>query len=173
VFLPNSGMFEELRFFARGRTFRAFGTPWGKTGMMICRDFLHLNAHYLLFADGAEISITISAAPGRGVAGEKGFATSRMWEVMGETAARLTTSIVIYCNRTGFEDGADFAGGSFVFGPTGNLVAQAAYAEPDFILAEINPDDIRKARAIATFKRDDRPEVTLANLERIVHRDED
>ena len=173
IFLPNSGMFEELRFFARGRTVRAFETPWGRAGLLICRDFLHLNAHYLLFAGGAGISITISAAPGRGVAGEDGFATSRMWEVTGEAVARLTTSVVVYCNRSGFEDGAAFAGGSFIFDPFGNLVARARYGESDFLLAEIDPADIRRARRAMTFKRDDRPEVTLANLERIVHRDED
>lgn len=173
VFLPNSGMFEELRFFAQGRTFRTFGTPWGRAGMLVCRDFLHLNSHYLLFADGAEISITISAAPGRGVSGDDGFATSRMWEAMGETVSRLTTSFVIYCNRVGFEDGAAFAGGSFVFDPFGRRVAQASYFDPDFLLVEIDPADIRRARQTMTFKRDDKPEVTLANLERIVHRNED
>ncbi len=173
VFLPNSGMFEELRFFARGRDVRAFGTPWGRTGMLICRDFLHLNAHYLLFADGAEISITASAAPGRGAEDEAGFATSRMWELMGETIARTTGSVVVYCNRVGVEDGATFAGGSFVFDPFGRRVAQAPYADSSFLLAEIDPAGIRRARQAMPLKRDDRPEVTLANLERIVHRDED
>jgi predicted amidohydrolase len=173
VFLPNSGMFEELRFFAQGRNIRAFDSPWGRAGMLICRDFLHLNANYLLFADGAEISITISAAPGRGVAGEKGFATSRMWELIGETVARLTTTAVIYCNRVGFEDGAAFAGGSFIFDPFGNKVAQAPYFDPAFLLAEIDPGDVRKARKAMTYKRDDKPEVTLANLERIVRGYED
>jgi len=173
VFLPNSGMFEELRFFAQGRNIRAFDSPWGRSGMLICRDFLHLNANYLLFADGAEISITISAAPGRGVAGEKGFATSRMWELIGETVARLTTSVVIYCNRVGFEDGAAFAGGSFIFDPYGHKVAQAPYFDPAFLLAEIDLGDIRKARKAMTFKRDDKPEVTLANMERIVRSYED
>ncbi len=173
IFLPNSGMFEELRFFARGRTIGTFETPWGRAGLLICRDFLHLNAHYLLLAGGAEISITISAAPGRAAAGEDGFATSRMWEVTGEAVARLSTSFVVYCNRAGFEDGAAFAGGSFVYDPFGNLVVRAAYGRPDFVLAEIDPADIRRARRALTFKRDDRPEVTLANLERIVHRDED
>jgi len=173
VFLPNSGMFEELRFFARGRSFRAFETPWGRAGLLICRDFLHLNAHYLLFAAGTGLTIAVSAAPGRGVEGREGFASSRLWEVTGEAAARLTTSFIVYCNRAGFEDGAAFAGGSFIFDPFGNLVARAAYVEPDFLTAEIDPADIRRARRAMTFKRDDRPEVTLANLERIVHRDED
>jgi len=172
VFLPNSGMFEELRFFARGRDVRAFGTPWGRTGLLICRDFLHLNSHYLLFADGAEISLTASAAPGRGAAGPDGFATSRMWEIMGETVARTTGTVVVYCNRVGIEDGAVFAGGSFVFDPSGRPAARAPYVDSAFVLAEIDPAAVRRARQAMPLKRDDRPEVTLANLERIVRRDE-
>jgi len=173
VFLPNSGMFEELRFFAQGRNIRAFDSPWGRAGLLICRDFLHLNSNYLLFADGAEISITISAAPGRGVAGKNGFATSRMWELIGETVARLTTSVVVYCNRVGFEDGAAFAGGSFVFDPFGRPAARAPYFDPAFLLVDIDLGDIRKARKAMTFKRDDKPEMTLASLERIVRGYED
>ncbi len=167
-------MFEELRFFARGRTFRAFGTPWGRAGLLICRDFLHLNAHYLLFADGAEISITISAAPGRGVAGENGFATSRMWEVMGETAARLTTSVVVYCNRVGIRGRGGFRRRVvYLRTRSGNLVAQAALRRAGFPPGRDQSRRYPQGPPAATFKRDDRPEVTLANLERIVHRDED
>jgi len=169
VFLPTAGMFEERRFFTEGRNIRAFDGPFGRTGLLICRDFLHLNANYLLFADGAEISVTISAAPGRGVSSSaKGFASSRMWELMGETVSRLTTTFVLYCNRVGFEDGATFGGGSFVYDPMGKLVAQAAYFDPATLVADLDLSLIRKARKAWPFRRDDKPEVTLAALERIV-----
>jgi len=169
VFLPTAGMFEERRFFTEGRNIRAFDGPFGRTGLLVCRDFLHLNANYLLFADGAEISITISAAPGRGVSSAaKGYASSRMWELMGETVSRLTTTFVLYCNRVGFEDGAAFAGGSFIFDPFGKLVAQAPPFESDWLVADLDLSLIRKARKAWPFRRDDKPEVTLAALERIV-----
>jgi NAD+ synthase (glutamine-hydrolysing) len=169
VFLPTFGMFEELKFFAPGRNFRTFDTPWGKMGLMICRDFLHINAHYLLFAGGAETTITISAAPGRGLSGDKGFASSRMWELMGESMGRFAQAFVIYCNRVGFEDGVAFAGGSFVYSPMGESAGQADYLEPELLVREIDLRDVRKARKNWPFKRDDKPEVTLAALERIVH----
>jgi len=169
VFLPTFGLFEELKFFAPGRNFRTFDTPWGRMGLMICRDFLHINAHYLLFAGGAETTITISAAPGRGLAVEKGFASSRMWELMGEAMGRFAQAHVLYCNRVGFEDGVAFAGGSFVFDPMGGEAGRAAYLEPDLLIREIDPRAVRRARKAWPFKRDDKPEVTLAALERIVH----
>jgi predicted amidohydrolase len=169
VFLPTFGMFEELRFFAPGRNFRAFDTPWGKMGLMICRDFLHYNASYLLYAGGAETMIVISAAPGRGLSGGGGFASSRMWELMGEAMGRFSQAFVLYCNRVGMEDGAAFAGGSFLFDPMGRRLAQAAYFEPERLICDIDLNEIRKARKNWPFKRDDKPEVTLAALQRIVH----
>lgn len=169
VFLPTFGLFEEQRFFAPGRNFRTFATPWGKMGLMICRDFFHLSPHYLLFAGGAETTLTISAAPGRGLSEEEGFASSRMWELMGESMGRFAQAFVIYCNRVGFEDGVAFAGGSFVYTPMGESAGRAAYLEPDLLVREIDLRDVRKARKAWPFKRDDKPEVTLAALERIVH----
>jgi predicted amidohydrolase len=167
VFLPTFGLFEELRFFAPGRNVTTFETPWGKTGLLICRDFLHFNTSYLLFAGGAETMIVISAAPGRGLSGG-GFASSRMWELMGEAMGRFAQMFVVYCNRVGIEDGVVFAGGSFVFDPMGRRLSQAAYFEPELLVQDIDLGEVRKARKNWPFKRDDKPEVTLAALRRIV-----
>jgi predicted amidohydrolase len=168
VFLPTFGLFEELRFFAPGRNFRTFETPWGKMGLMICRDFLHYNASYLLYAGGAETMIVISAAPGRGLSGNKGFASSRMWELMGEAMGRFSQAFVLYSNRVGLEDGVAFAGGSFIFNPMGQRLAQAAYFHPELLVRELDMNEVRKARKNWPFKRDDKPEVTLEALQRIV-----
>lgn len=169
VFLPTFGMFEEARFFAPGRNIRAFDTPWGRMGLLICRDFLHINAGYLLAADGAETMIVVSAAPGRGAAGKKGFASSRMWEVMGEAMGRFGQMFVVYVNRVGFEDGAVFAGGSFVMDPLGGTVGRAKVFDPDFVVLDIDHARVRTARKNWPFKRDDKPEVTLEILRKIVH----
>lgn len=173
VFLPTFGIFEEAKFFAQGKNFHTFPTPYGNTGMMICRDFLNYGAGYLLFAGGSEIMIIISAAPGRGIAGGEAYETSRMWESMGETISRFSTSFLIYCNRVGFEDGKHFAGGSFIFDPLGQLVSIASYLDEDFLVQEINLDFIREARKKWPYKRDDKPEVILEALKRIVRKYED
>jgi predicted amidohydrolase len=168
VFLPTFGLFEELRFFAAGRNFGTFETAWGKAGLLICRDFLHFNSSYLLFAGGAEMIIVSSAAPGRGLAGSKSFASSRMWELMGEAMGRFAQTFVLYCNRVGHEDGVVFAGGSFVYDPMGVCLGRAAYFDRDFLVRDLDLSAVRKARKNWPFKRDDKPEVTLHALERIV-----
>lgn len=173
VFLPTFGMFEERKFFAAGKNFKTFETPHGQTGLMICRDFLHYGAGYLLFAGGSEIIVIISAAPGRGVSGAEGFATSRMWELMGEAISLFSSAFVVYCNRVGIEDGMTFAGGSFIFGPSGKLLGKAPYLDRNFFIQDINLDLVREYRKKLEFKRDDRPEIILHSLQRIVKSYED
>jgi predicted amidohydrolase len=173
VYLPTNGMFEEAKFFAQGRDFRVFPTPFGKAGLMICRDFLHYGASYVLYAGGADLIIVISAAPGRGVAAGEAFETSRMWELMGEAVSYFSTAFVVYANRVGIEDGASFAGGSFIYGPGGNLLARAAYVDPEFLVHRIDMTAVREARTKWLFRRDEKPEVILRSLERIVRVPED
>jgi predicted amidohydrolase len=173
VFLPTSGMFEEAKFYAQGKNLKSFITPFSKMGIMICREFLHYGASYLLFAGGAEMIIVLSAAPGRGVEKGEGFETSRMWELMGETISRFSTVFLVYCNRVGFEDGAVFAGGSFIYNPLGQCVARASYFNKDFLLQEIDLNEIRQVRKRWFYKRDDKPEIILEALKRIVREYED
>jgi len=173
VFLPTFGMFEEGKFFAQGRDFAPFQAPFGKTGLMICRDFLQYGSSYLLFAGGAEVMIVISAAPGRGIAGPVGFETSHMWELMGEAISYFSTAFVLYCNRTGFEEGLSFAGGSFIYSPKGELLVRASDLNEEVLSCDLDIELVREVRKKWTFKRDERPEIILHSLERIIRRHED
>jgi len=173
VYLPTGGMFEERRFFAAGRNFKPFRAPFGRAGLMICRDFLQLGASYLQLVGGAEVLLVISAAPGRGLGTEQGFATSRMWELMGEALSFFTTSFVIYCNRVGVEDGMTFAGGSFIFSPRGELLDRADDLEPGLLVQTIDLTAVRDVRRKWGFHREERPEVILHALERTIRSHED
>jgi predicted amidohydrolase len=173
VYLPTNGMFEEAKFFAQGREFRTFAAPFGRVGLLICRDFLHYGASYVHFASGADMIVCVSAAPGRGVEGGDAFATSRMWELMGEAVSYFSTAFVLYANRVGVEEGVTFAGGSFVFAPGGRLAGRAAYLDADLLVRRVDPAAVREARRKWLFKRDEKPEVILRSLERTVRASED
>jgi NAD+ synthase (glutamine-hydrolysing) len=168
IVLPTYGLFEEGKFFMRGRELRTFAAPAGRAGLLICRDFLQPGLGYLLQAGGAELIIAVSAAPGRGSTSGQAFASSRMWELMGETLAFFGSAFVLYCNRVGFEDGVAFAGGSFLFGPDGRLIGRCPCLDEDFKVLEINPAAVRSARRRMHFRKEDRPEVVLEGLRRIV-----
>jgi predicted amidohydrolase len=92
---------------------------------------------------------------------------------MGEAISYFSTAFVIYVNRVGIEDGVSFGGGSFIYGPSGRLLARAAYLDPDFLVHRLDLTAVREARKRWLFRRDEKPEIILRSLERVVRAPED
>ena len=107
---------------------------------------------------------------GRGVRHGGLFQTSEGWTHLLRTTAQYFTIYNIYVNRVGFEDGAHFPGGSMVVSPAGEIVAQAKYFEEDFVVTEIDLEEVRRARLFAPMLRDERLELTLRELTRIINK---
>lgn len=170
VHLPTYGLFDERRFFASGDTFRSFPTRWGQAGILICEDFWHASSPYLLWLDGADLMFFTSASPGRGVTDEQiGSAT---WvETVNKTYAGLFTAFIAHANRVGFEDGLNFFGGSTVFDPDGNLIAKGPYDDEALTYATLDLGQLRRTRARLPLLRDERPQLILRELERILAKD--
>jgi predicted amidohydrolase len=172
VYLPTYGMFEEGRFLAMGDRFRAFDTHFGRVGILICEDFWHMSAPYVLWRDGADILLLVSASPGRGLSPEAALGSSRSVEIINQTYATFLTDFVLHCNRVGFEDGLNFWGGSTIFGPDGKLVAQAPYFEEALLTATLDLGALRRVRQQLPLLRDERPELLCRELERITYESE-
>jgi predicted amidohydrolase len=171
LYLPTYGMFDEMRFFALGENLRTFETPFGEMGILICEDLWHPSTIYLHAQDGAKVVITISCSPGRGARQDKMiFKNSQGWEGLLKTTAQYYTIYNIYVNRVGFEDGANFPGGSMVVNPEGEVVAQAKYFDEDLVVAELDLEEVRRARLFAPVLRDERLELTLRELARIINK---
>jgi predicted amidohydrolase len=170
VYLPTYGLFDEGRFFAAGQRVRAFDTQYGRVGMLICEDFWHASPPYLLWLDGADILYLMSASPGRGLTERPQLASAEWVERINQAYASLLTVFVAHANRTGFEDGLGFWGGSTVFGPAGTLLAQGPYSQQALTLAVVDLDEIRRTRARLPLLRDEKPDLTLRELERITVR---
>jgi NAD+ synthase (glutamine-hydrolysing) len=167
VYLPTYGLFDEGRFFAPGDRVRAFDTRFGRAGMLICEDFWHASPPYLLWQDGADLLLFSSASPGRGLNGEPKLESSAWVEHINQAYASIFTLFVAHANRTGFEDGLNFWGGSTVFDPDGKLLVQAPYFEEALTLAEIDLNQLHRTRARLPLLRDEKPELVERELERI------
>ncbi len=168
VYLPTYGMFDEGRYFAWGDAVRAFDTRFGRVGILICEDFWHVSTPYLLWLDGADILILTSASPGRGVATEQKIGSAKWVEHINQAYASMFTNFVIHTNRTGFEDGVNFWGGSTVFDPEGNKIAQGPYYEEALVTAKIDLNQLRRTRIRLPLLRDERVRLTTRELERIL-----
>jgi predicted amidohydrolase len=169
VYLPTYGMFDEGRWFGRGRHIRTFMLNGWRVGILICEDFWHPALTYLLACQGIELLIVQAAAPGRGAwaGGENGdFASNDVWERMARTTAQQYGIYVALCNRVGVEGGVTFGGGSVVVEPNGEI-ARALYGEQTTVL-ELDIDHLLRARRPYAHSRDESMEFTLRELQRIV-----
>ena len=167
VYLPTYGQFDDQRYFKTGEHIRAFDTRFGRVGMLICEDFWHASASYVLWMDGADLMLFHSASPGRGVDQQDSFGTDRNVNGYLQTYSTLYTSYVAHCNRVGFEGGELFWGGSAIYAPTGERVVKADTFDETLICQDIDLDAVRRARSTTETLRDERLNLTMRELERI------
>jgi predicted amidohydrolase len=171
VFLPTYGLFDERRFFAAGNVIRATESRLGvRVGLSVCEDFWHVAVPQLLALDGAQLLVNISSSPGRDVAAinEVGLGTATSWRTLMRAYAQLTTSFVVFVNRVGVDESITFWGGSEVIGPAGETIFGAPLHDDGVYLVDIDLADVRRERIALPLLRDERPEVVLRQLERIV-----
>ena len=171
LFLPTYGLFDERRFFAAGDQLRAVPSRLGPgIGLAVCEDFWHLAVPQILALDGAQILINVSSSPGRDLAAinEVGLGTATSWRTLMRAYAQLTTSFVIFVNRVGVDESISFWGGSEVIAPTGRALFTAPLYDEGLYLVDVDLDDLRRERISLPLLRDERPELQVRELQRIV-----
>jgi predicted amidohydrolase len=171
VHLPTYGLFDERRFFAAGDAIRAVPSRLGVgLGLAVCEDFWHLGTAQVLALDGAQVLVNVSSSPGRDLAAThpEGLGTAASWHALLRTYAQLTTSVVVFCNRVGVDESISFWGGSEVIGPGGETLAQAPLYEEALVYADVALADVRRERIALPLLRDERPELLVRELQRIV-----
>jgi predicted amidohydrolase len=171
LFLPTYGLFDERRFFAAGDKLRAVDSALGlRIGIAVCEDFWHLAVPETLALDGAQILINVSSSPGRDLAAihEVGLGTAVSWRTLMRTYAQLTTSFVVFCNRVGMDETISFWGGSEVIGPGGDAIFTAPMFDEGLHFVDVELGDIRRERIGLPLLRDERPELHLRELRRIL-----
>jgi predicted amidohydrolase len=150
MYLPTHSVFEEKRYFRPGYQTAVFDTPIGKIGLCICYDLFFPEVTRLIRLKGAQLIVSISASP----AVRRGY-----FEILTAARALENTAFLAYVNLVGVEDGLQFWGGSRLVSPTGDLLAKAKYDEEDFVICEVNYNDLRASETFIPTLRDLRPEL--------------
>ena len=170
ISLPTYGLFDEGRFFARGDTVRTFPTRLGQLAILVCEDLWHPSTALLAALQGAVGLLVASAAPGRGISGNAAELDSRVtWKELVRVFGHLLGCWVAWSNRTGFEDGVYFTGGSMVLAPTGDapLVEGDYFAEGTWT-AELDRSTVDRARTGSGVLREEDIEITHRQLGEIL-----
>jgi NAD+ synthase (glutamine-hydrolysing) len=141
-----------------------------RLGIAICEDFWHMAVPETLANDGAQILVNVSSSPGRDLAAvnEVGLGTAGSWRNLMRTYAQLTTSFTIFCNRVGMDETISFWGGSEVIAPSGDAVFSAPFFDEGMYFVDVELGDLRRERIGLPLLRDERPELHLRELRRIV-----
>ncbi len=167
IYLPNYGLFQEGRDFAPGERLRAFDTPYGRAGILICEDCWHPTTAWLLAHQGAEMLFVLSNGPTRGARPGRGITSVQVWHELLKVTAQFETAFIVYVNRVGYEDGLNFGGGSEVLDPFGRTVCALPPLDEAMTVAELDPEVLRRARTAYPLLRDDDLELVRRELERI------
>lgn len=173
VHLVSYGLFEEGRDFAPGDAFRVIASKHGRFGPLICEDAWHAPSAYQHFLNHADALIVMSASPARGVerapAGASAeLGSQRTWDTLLGAQALLYRTYVLYASRVGWEDGVGFAGGSAVYSPEGAKTCCLLPLEPGELRARLTSTELHRARFATPLRRDEKPEILLAELARHV-----
>ena len=182
TYLPTYGRFDEGKYFAAGDGVRAFdlwtdesrmakatGAGRLRAGALICEDLWHPSVAWLLAQDGAQILIVQAGAsqPNVCTPAVPGTALQR-WESLAVAAALSSGAFLVLSNKVGKESDYNYFGSSFVVDPRGQITSRARLWETELVIADVDFDEVRGARAEMPLLRDERLDLDVRELSRIV-----
>src|SRR3954465_14477422 len=139
-FLPNYGVFDEMRYFAPGNELFLFEHGETLIGVTVCEDMWQPGppATDLALA-GAELIVNISASPFH-------ILRDREREEMFRTRARDTSAFVAFVNTVGGQDELIFDGHSLVIDDEGTVLARAPGFEECLLVVDVDPASVVQRR---------------------------
>jgi predicted amidohydrolase len=144
ICLVDYHIFAEPQLFQAGSSMRAFDTPFGRMGILICNDAWQPGLAVVAVHDGAEI-LLIPASSADSAFSEL-MDTRSTWRDITRFYASLLQCHVVFVNRVGTEPGMRFWGGSHVVDPVGRIVAEAPLHEAAITYASIDAGQARQRR---------------------------
>jgi NAD+ synthase (glutamine-hydrolysing) len=132
-FLPNYGVFDEMRYFAPGDELCVFKLGDTIVGVTVCEDMWQPGppAADLALA-GAQLLVNVSASPFH-------LGKDREREEMFRTRARDYAACVAFCNAVGGQDELLFDGHSVVLDDEGAVLARAPGFEEALLVVDVDP----------------------------------
>jgi N-carbamoylputrescine amidase len=156
--IPDDPCFYEKFYFTPGDLgFLSFDARVAKIGALICWDQWFPEAARLTALSGAEILFYPTAIGWlRSEPSKVAKAQRDAWELVQRGHAVANGVYVAVPNRVGREGKLKFWGGSFVAGPSGEIIAQAGREKEEVLIARCDLEKIAEARQSWPFLRDRR-----------------
>ena len=156
--IPDDPLFYEKFYFTPGDLgFQPIKTSVGTLGVLVCWDQWYPEAARLMALQGAELLIyptAIGYDPND--TPDEQQRQRRAWQLVMRGHAVANGLPVIAVNRVGMEDGVPFWGTSFVCGPQGELLYEAAETEEETVIVSVDMNRSEQVRRWWPFLRDRR-----------------
>jgi N-carbamoylputrescine amidase len=171
--IPDDPLFYEKFYFTPGDLgFRAFDTPAGKVGALICWDQWYPEGARLTALQGAAVLFYPTAIGWHpSEKAQYGASQRSAWQTMQRAHAIANGVYVAAVNRVGHEvppeggPGLEFWGTTFLADPFGVVVAEASTDREEILVGEVSPPRIEEVRRNWPFLRDRRVDA-YAGLDR-------
>ena len=162
--IPDDPAFYEKFYFTPGDLgFSPIATSVGKLGLLVCWDQWYPEAARLMALAGADLLLYPTAIGWDPSDADAEKARQRdAWITVQRGHAVANGLPLLACNRYGFEAAPDdgrglqFWGSSFVAGPQGEMLAQAATERRELLVADVDMQRSEAVRRIWPFLRDRR-----------------
>jgi len=146
-FLPNYGVFDEMRYFAPGNELFLFEHGETLIGVTVCEDMWQPGPPATdLGLAGAQLLVNISASPFH-------LLRDREREEMFRTRARDTSAFIAFCNTIGGQDELIFDGHSLVIDDEGEVLARAPGFEESLLVVDVDPASVVQRRLTDARRR--------------------
>lgn len=162
LYLPTYDVWEERKHFTPGNAMRAFDTRCGQFAILLCSDAWQPALAVLAVQDGARVLIVPANSTGRRSNIES------EWRDINRFYARMLECYVVFVNRVGEEGPLAFWGGSHVYDPWGELVAEAPLDEPALVTVDLDLANVRRRRREMPLVKEARLGLLNRELERLV-----
>ena len=137
IILPNYGVFDEERYFTKGRVCPVYEIGGVRVGVNVCEDIWYeVGPSAVQRQAGAELIVSINGSPFH--AGKSSY---RRDSIVGSRAAGHGL-FVAYLNIVGGQDELVFDGNSMICDPCGEVVARGPAFREAMILADIDVDAV-------------------------------
>ncbi|GIX37414.1 MAG: apolipoprotein acyltransferase [Silanimonas sp.] len=162
--IPDDPGFNEKFYFTPGDLgFTPIDTSVGRLGVLVCWDQWYPEAARLMALAGADLLLYPTAIGWDPRDAEAEKERQRMAWILSHRGHAVANGLpVLTCNRTGFESspvggpGIQFWGSSAVFGPQGEVLAEASRDAAEVLLCEVDLARGEAVRRIWPFLRDRR-----------------
>lgn len=157
--IPEGPQYIEKYYFTPGDTgYPVFNTRYGKIGVLICWDEWFPEPSRILALKGANIVFYPSAIGSE--PDNPDLDTSQSWVDAVKAHGIHNNMFIAAVNRVGREESneghMDFYGRSFISDPWGTLITETGRKDDEILMAELDLDEIKRARDILQFHRDRR-----------------